>query len=247
MDDKKLFYISALSAIFSYLLLLFIVVFYTNSQRTKLFDLASKVTVLELDLVTLPEKAKSKSISKTKVEKKSTKKAKKVVKKSTSKTSKRTANVKSLFGKVKIKAAKVKKRDVLNIKSSMTASRFKSKFEKEKKTKNINISQSLSKITNKKKAISSVKTNKNTDPYYSKIKTILDSRWQILQSDEEFIAIVKIVISNNGKFSYNFIQYSGNVNFDNHLEMFLDSQSEVKFPISPSGSKEIRFTFGTTN
>jgi len=136
---------------------------------------------------------------------------------------------------VKTNIKKVSKDKVLNVKNSSIASRFKSKFEKEKKTKNI----VLSKLTEKLESKSSNKnvmmdTSKDKqDPYYTKIYQILSTRWIPTIFADDLKAKVNIIIFNNGKFSFKFIQYSGNDGFDNQLKAFLNSETQKSYPVSP--------------
>ena len=58
------------------------------------------------------------------------------------------------------------------------------------------------------------------------------------------IAKVRIVIFNNGRFSYKFIQYSGNDGFDNQLKEFLSQETQRAYPVSPTNKPvniEIQF------
>jgi hypothetical protein len=231
MDDKKLYIIAIVSSILLYLILLLTLLYYISSSKIKVYDALNKETVIELDLVDIPALKKNKDITKPKQQNKSSDKAKKIVKKSTSKTAKRTSNIKSLFGKTKIKAAKISKKEVLNIRSSMTNSRFRSKFEKEKKSDDLKVSNNLSdvkSITNKKV---SLKSNQESDPYYSKIYKILSSRFIPRQINDDLSSKVIVTISLNGEFNYKIIQYSDNEIFNQQLINFLDNQTTNIFPI----------------
>ena len=246
MDNKKLYIVSISIALILYIAIILFILYYISSQNVKSYDAATKETTIELDLVSLPVKKDIKDTVQPTIKKTSTKKAKKIVKKSTSRSSKRTANMKSLFGKVKIKSAKVVKQNVLNIKSSMTNSRYKSKFEKEKKTENVKVSNSLNKIkdiSNKKISLKSIKEN---DQYYSKIYQILSSRFIPRQIEEDLSAKVLITITNDGIFSYTFVQYSNSETYNQQLMVFLDSQINETFP-SPSNrsSVDIEIIFKT--
>ncbi len=249
MDDKKLFYTSAVGAVALYLFFVISLLVYIGNSHVKSFDANTKVTVMELDLVSVPIKQDTKKIKKVKAQEKSTKKAKEIVKKSTSKSSKKTTSMKDLFSKSTIKPAKVKKENVLNIRSSMTSSRYRSKFEKEKKLQNIRASNNLNEVKNIQKRTTQLKsTSKNHDEYFAKIKEILNSRWQPLTINEALLSVVLITITNDGIFSYNFIQYSGNSNFDDQLMRFLDKQRDILFPLHSKGSSiDIKMKFKTEN
>jgi len=249
MDDKKLFYTSAVGAVALYIFIVVALLIYISNSHVKSFDANTKVTVMELDLLSTPTKQDVKKILTPKTQNKSTKKAKEIIKKSTSKSSKKTTNMKDLFGKTRIKAAKIQKEKVLNIRSSMTSSRYRSKFEKEKKTNNIKMSNNLNEVKNiQKRNIQLKSTSENHDKYFAKIKEILNSRWQPSAINEDLLSVVLITITSDGIFSYNFIQYSGNSNFDEQLMRFLDKQKDMLFPLHSKGnSVDIQMKFKTEN
>ena len=116
------------------------------------------------------------------------------------------------------------------------ASRFKSKFEKEKKSKNLVLSNLKEKVESKSssKNVTMTKNKDEQDPYYSKIYQLLSSRWNPTIFADDLKAKVNIVIFNNGKFSFKFIQYSGNEGFDEQLKEFLNNETLKNYPVSPS-------------
>jgi hypothetical protein len=151
--------------------------------------------------------------------------------------------MKSLFANTKIEAATINKDNILNIRSSLINSRFKSKFEKEKKIDNITSSTNLhniKKLNNKKV---SIKSNKNYDEYYSKIKKILSSRFRPRFTTEEPSSEVLVTINSNGIFSYRIITYSNNEIFNNYLIDFLNSQMFIKFPPDKRNVNELKIRF----
>ena len=77
------------------------------------------------------------------------------------------------------------------------------------------------------------KTKDKQDPYYTKIYQILSGRWIPTIFADDLKAKVNIIIFNNGKFSFKFIQYSGNDGFDNQLKAFLSNETQKSYPISP--------------
>ncbi len=251
MDDKKLLGIAVGSSIALYIVLAILLLFYLDSHKVKAYDAASKQTTIELELLSTPKKKVEKKLVKPVQKKKSSEKAKKIVKKSTSRSTKKTSDIKSLFGKTSIKAAKVQKEKVLNIRASLTNSRFRSKFEKEKKVENIKGSNSLNKIQKVSQVTPQLKSNKEKDPYYSKIYEILSSRWQPIAIDtteDETLAKVVVSIDRDGiLFSYTFVQKSGNISFDQQLMLFLDTQINKKFPKHPDGRRDIEIKFNLEN
>jgi len=235
MANKQEFIYSALASISIYIILILSFLLYIKTSEVKKVNAAIKTTVLQLDVVLETKKEIREKIT-IKSDIKNTKIAKKVVKKTTSSSLKQRSDLKSLFANVKTKASKVSKNKVLNVKKSSIASRFKSKFEKEKKTKNIVLSKLTegAKKNTPNKSVSMEKSKDNQDPYYSKIYQIISSRWNPTIFADNLKVKVNIVISNNGKFSFKFIQYSGNEGFDNQIREFLSNETLKNYPISPS-------------
>jgi hypothetical protein len=245
MDSKQEIIYSAIGSIAIYIILILSFLVYIKTSEVKKVNAAVKTTVLQLDVViesknNIQEKIKPKNILK------NSDLAEKVVKKTTSKSAKKSSSLKSLFANVNTSVKKTSKKKVLNVKSSSISSRFKSKFDKEKKVDNIVLSKlsEKSKPSSNKKMVSIDKNKDEQDPYYSKIYQILSSRWNPTIFDNDLKAKVNIIIFNNGKFSYKFIQYSGNDGFDEQLKFFLNSQTDSLYPISPSNKTvNIEITF----
>ncbi|MEA3289598.1 MAG: TonB C-terminal domain-containing protein [Campylobacterota bacterium] len=234
MDKNKNLIISAVISVSIYFLLIIGLIYYSLSRDIKKIDSAAKMTVLQLDIV-LDDK-KDVSVNKLSISSinNSTKKAQEIVKKSTSTSAKKRTNLKSLFAKVSTNAPKVKKDPVLNIKKSTISSRFKSKFEKERKTKKLSLTK-LTKSQGAKKNTNTPTQSKNeSDPYFSKIHDMINSRWNPTLFLDDISAKVIIVIGNNGTFSYQFIQYSNNIGFDNQLKEFLDGETTKSYPVNPN-------------
>jgi len=243
MVDKKNFYISAILALFIYIFLVLLLLLYLKESSVKEIDAMGKQTVLQLDLI-LDTPKNSKQNMKTKTHK-NTKIAKKIVKRTTSNSLKKKTDLKSLFADVKTTAKKVTKKSILNVKKNSVSSRFKSKFEKVKKVKNIVLSNLLKNqnLNTVRKAVLN-KTKNETDPYFSKIYQMLSSRWNPIVFSNNPTARVLVNITNNGIFSFNFIQYSGNVDFDRQLKDFLIGESLKKYPINPhKQTTNIEITF----
>ena len=233
MDNKQEFIYSALASLTIYIILILSFLVYIQSHEVTKFNSAVKKTILQLDVIidspTDKEKIKIKS------EIKNTEIAQDIVKKTTSVSMKQRSNLKSLFANVKTDIKFVSKDKVLNVNQSSIASRFKSQFEKEQKTKNVVLSKLSEDKDNKliHKNVTMGKVKQKQDPYYAKIYQLLSSRWNptIFLSDSS--AKVSIIIFNNGEFSYKFIQYSGNLGFDNQLADFLERETQKTYPISP--------------
>jgi len=230
MVDKKNLYISAVLALFVYVFLVLLLLLYLKESNIKKIDAVSKNTVLQLDIV-FDTPVNTKQTLKIKSEN-NTKLAQKVVKKTTSNSLKQKSDLKSLFADVKTSAKKVNKEKILNVKKSSVSSRFKSKFEK---VKDVVLSDLLEKqnVNNVKKVVLSESKNE-TDPYFSKIYQMLSSRWNPTVFSNNLSARILVIISNNGIFSFKFIQYSENIGFDKQLKDFLNSESLKKYPINPN-------------
>lgn len=248
MDNRTTFYLSAIFSFLLYFSIVFIFLFYANSSHVRKIDALNKTTVLELDILIEDKSDLSKVNNDNKLLIKSkilNENKNRVVKKTSSVSAKRRSDLKSLFANVNTKVNNVVKNDVLNIKKSSIASRYKSKFEKERNVKDIKVS----KLEKTKKNISSKKqiaqeSKFEKDPYFSKIYQLISSRWKPTIFFNELSAKVLITISSNGSFSYQFIQYSNNTGFDTQLKKFLESQTVLSYPISPSkASTQIEITF----
>jgi len=244
MANKQELIYSAIAALAIYIILILSFLVYLKTNEVKKINATVKNTVLQLDVIldVAPNKEKIKIQS----NQKNTKIAKKVVKKTTSSSIKKRTNLKSLFANVKTNVKSTSKDKVLNVKNSSISSRFKSKFEKERKTKKL----VLSKLTENKvtktanNTVTMEKSSENQDPYYSKIYQILSNRWKPTIFQNDLKVKVNIIIFNNGKFSYKFIQYSGNMGFDNQITEFLNNETLKKYPISPKNKTvNIEITF----
>lgn len=246
MDNLKYNLTAGIISFTLYGAIVFFFLFYINTAEVKKVSALNKTTVLELDIVIeekKEEEVQKASMIKTPDAQKS-KIEKKVVKKSSSVSATKKTDLKSLFANVTTKATKVRKEKVLNVKKSTIASRYKSKFEKDKKVEKLN-SANLKEVKKvQKKNVVAQMANDEKDPYFSKIYQIISSRWQPVVFYEDLIAKVIITISNNGSFSYKFIQYSNNMGFDNQLKTFLNSQSTKQYPVNSNGKPStIEITF----
>jgi len=233
MDNNKNFILSAVIAFFLYFLFIFTIFFYSQTTNVKKIDAISKPTVLQLDIILDKPKENVEKVL-FKENKKDNQIAKKVVKKSTSTSVKKRSNLKSLFSNVKTSAKKVTKRKVSNVKKSSISSRFKSKFEKERKTDKLKVSKLVENKQSKQNKNIATESKNDSDPYFSKIYQILSNRWNPTVFYNDLNAKVLVFISSNGIFSYQFVQYSNNIGFDNQLQEFLDSESLKEYPISPN-------------
>jgi hypothetical protein len=243
MDDKKFYFTSLIISIILYLLLIIIVLYYLKANKVIQYDVANKETTIELNLVSFSDETIPKDIAQTKIKKPINDEKTSIVKQSTSRSITKTSTMKSLFANTKIEAANISKDNILNIRSSLINSRFKSKFEKEKKIDNITNSTNLHNIKKINKNKVSLKSNKNYDEYYATIKKILSSRFRPKLTTEEPSSKVLVTINSNGVFSYRIDKYSNNEIFDNYLIDFLNSQILIKFPPNKRNVNEFKIRF----
>lgn len=230
MEQKREFYLSGIASFAVYLVVCIAILLYINTPKPKKFDVASKVTVLELELIS----TKSNEL---KVAKKSMKQEA-IVKKATSRSHKQKADFKSLFANVSTKSVKVEKKRVNTVTKSLDPSRFKSKFEKQKKSDNVSVSKILNDVkttTNRPTNMASKKGKEHE--YFSKIKEILWQRWNPRLLNEGLEVKVLVMITNNGKFDYRIMKYSNEERFDQSLKEFLNTQINEIFPPHDIGSK----------
>jgi len=236
MQNNKSFIISGAISFSFYIFICIIVAYYITKPKTKTYNIQSKTTVIELDMIV--EKSDKKRIEK-KEDKKAEKPIEKIVQKQTSAYSKKRPDLKSLFGKVKTKDAKVPTKEVNNVKKSLDPKRFKAKYEKQRKSSNIKIDKMLDdKKTTTNIRSSNASKNKESDDYYSKVNELL-SVWTPTVRDEGLLSTVLVTISKNGKFDYRIIKSSQNSNFDLSLKAFLEEQKSIIYP-KPKKGKQVR-------
>ncbi len=238
MQKQSTFFISGLISFSFYILVCIFFIYYVSSPKVKTYTVKSKSTVIELDMIVI--KSDKKRIEK-KEEKKEVKLKDVFLKKETSVSNKKTANVKSLFGKVKTNSVKVSKKVVNNTKKSLNSKRFKAKYEKVKKSSNIKLDTLLNnKRTTTNTNSTNINKNKESDEYFSKVDSLL-SVWTPTVRAEGLVSTVLIYISKNGKFDYKFLNYSGNTTFDISLKEFLEEQKNIIYPI-PKNNKVIQIS-----
>ena len=243
-SDDGIFYLSAIISIGLYIVVCLLFLLYLQDNIVKKFDAFSKTTVLELDvIIDKPETTKDKQ-SFQKTIQKNKEISQEIVKKSTSVSTKQTADVKSLFATIKTSAKKVVTKEVLNIKKSTVASRYKSKFEKHKKSSDVKTSKLLDSKNLKNIVSLATEASRSKDPYYSKIYELLFRRWNPTLAADGLSATALITITDRGTFSYKILQYSGNSFYDDSLINFLNSQEMMHYPPFTKGSyTKMRVTF----
>ena len=236
MQRNSSFIIAGVASFSFYILICFLFIYYITSPKAKTYNIKSKATVIQLDMIV--EKSDKKRIEK-KEDKKAEKPIEKIIQKSTSAANKKRPDLKSLFGKVKTKEAKVPTKEVNNVKKSLDPKRFKAKFEKQKKSSNVKIDKMFNdKKTTTNITSSNVSKNKESDDYYSKVNELL-SAWTPTVRDEGLIATVLVTITPTGSFNYSFVKYSQNTNFDLSLKAFLEEQKSIIYP-KPKKGKQVK-------
>jgi len=231
MQDKNYFYLSGAISISLYLVLGFLFLSYINAPKPKKFDINTKSTVLELELISTKSNEK-------KVAKKTEKVEEQIVKKSTSRSNKQKADFKSLFANVKTKSTKVVEKEVSTQKASIDPSRFRSKFQKQKKSDNLTVSKLLNDVkTTTNKSVMNTSNKGEEHEYFSKIKQILWERWNPKLLENGLLVKVLVMISSNGEFEYRVLKYSNDIRFDESLKEFLNTQTQEVFPTHSINSK----------
>lgn len=245
MDNKYNFIISAFISISIYVLFILLFVLYLKSPNVKTYQAVAKNTIIQLDIISDVKIKKDNKV------KKSIKKIKKVekvkIEKSASFTANKKSNLKSLFANVSTKSEKIEKKSVLNVQDNDKSSRFKSKIKKEETQKEIKIEKLNNNVTNVPSSKKILSNNKGDfDEYYSKISSIILTRWSQypLLNTSSYLIKVKIKITSKGLFSYNILNNSGDLNIDDSLNEFLDSQVGEVYPLPVDGiTKNIIINF----
>jgi len=233
MQYNSSFIVSGIIAFSIYFFMCFLVVLYIFSSNKSAINITPGSTTIELELID--------NISN---EKKVAKKVDRIieeVEQAASALNKKTPDLKSLFANVKDTASIIVKEDVNNVKASIDPSRFKSNFEKEQKSSNIKIDKLLEdeETTSNTKYKSSSKGDANDD-YANKLYEILQAGAPISQNVTIVVSVI-VIVDKNGKFDYKFQKKSMDITYNEALEMYLDSQREIPYPIPPNG-KTVRYS-----
>jgi len=239
------FILSAIISLSIYVLIILLFLLYIKTDKVKKYELVSKNTVLELELIINDKPKDLKSNTQNSIKKSITKK---IIKKSTATSAKKKTNLKSLFANISTKSNQVQKKKVLNVKTTNVNSRFKSKYEKQKRNESISSSKLID-VKKEQKNKKSILSNNNKglyDKYFSKINNIILTRWYNypLFKENDYLVVAEIIIDSKGLFSYHITSYSGNLVVDNAVKEFLKNEKMKKYPISPDGkNKRIRINF----
>lgn len=237
MQKNSFLYISGLISLFIYFIIAFIFIFYVVGSKPKTFDIKTKETVIQLDMII--EKSDKKRVAKK--EKIKEKEPEKEIIKAASVSNKKRPDLKSLFGRVKTKEVKVKKEEVNNVKQSIDPKRFKAKFEREKKSSNVKVDKLLNdKITTTNISSKNLSKNDESDEYFSKVNEML-SAWSPTTREENLLATIIVTISPSGSFDYRFTKFSQNINFDESLKAFLEEQKSIIYP-KPKKGKTVKIS-----
>lgn len=232
---KKVFYLSGFLSFFVYLILLLLFTFYILPSKTKTYSFKDDSIEIELSFT------KDEKVSKiVKIETKKEEKIEDKEKIVEASISNKKADVKSLFANVKDDSKKLTDEEINNIKKSIDPKRFKSKFEKEKRE-----DISMDRIFEKSKTTTSLSSeNKNSedDEYLKSVNSLL-SKWLPIIESQELSSTVSITIDSLGNFTYRVIKKTGNINFDESLEVFLEKQISIKYPSPKKGTIRLEVEF----
>lgn len=147
--------------------------------------------------------------------------------KNVDKLDKKESNLNELFGKL----------DFQENKSSKIQASHKS--QKKSKDLAVNITKKLDSL---KENISIIGQNQNEskagvyDPFLGALRRILEQRWRLYKSSGDFKARVNFSIDASGYFSYDYVELSGDDEFDKKLNSFLENL-KGKYITLPPNSK----------
>jgi len=164
-----------------------------------------------------------------------------------SKRAKTTSSLDDLFANLDEKYDKVIKKKASHIDSSKVASKRKTKMNEQAKYSSKDIADILDSVDESVSSSSKLiqNDNKHTNAYYAKIRQILSSRWQPSSIKDTLYAMVIVKIDKDGRFSYKFLSYSEDEDFNINLTNFLDSQISQIYPVRKNGdSAVIEVKFG---
>lgn len=140
-------------------------------------------------------------------------------------STKESVELKSLFGKIKTKDIKPQKKIAATNKELTKKSRLKPKksLEAKKVANSLNLKSAPS--------LSNPSSSGEYDKFRGQIQEMLDGFWnQTIGTQSGSEANVKILIDENGNFSYDIVNFSYNNDFNKKLREFLEDMQSVQFP-----------------
>lgn len=246
MDRVFLAFVSGIVAIFTYLFVVgvFLWHFYQAKQSPKQYT-TYKETSFSVALVEEKSETK-KQVAKTP---KSKEKVKEIPIKEESAS--RTANVglgiNDLFKQVEAKR-EVPKEALKPQSQNDKIARRKKALESMQKRED-SLKEDIQKIVSNlevKKTMGFLAPKGEYDAFYAKVQEILYENWNPMQTQNENQAEIKITIDWQGRFSYEIVKLSGNLEFDKALQEFLDIMRSKEFPKYEGGeATHIVVTFKT--
>ena len=247
MDKKFNLIISVSLAVCIYVLLVLGILFYLKPQK----DNESKKVSMEETIIEVSIDASSnenivepsKNIEDIKPQELITKQE---ISKSIS--NKSEPDVKSLFSNIKSDAPGQISKEKPSSSSNTPIAKFQSKIEREKNIKDFELSKlaDIKSSPEKTQSVSSPQSQGIFDAYYSKVTSIILTRWYHvpLSQDAKYLVSANITIDSTGNFSFVMVKYSGNSRIDDAVKSFLRNQSLLAYPVSPDKlTKTIRINF----
>lgn len=243
MDSKFNLIISSILAIFIYILIILLVLFYLKPEENiEVFSGLQNQSTIEFEIIS--DIANTTTSEEANLKKQLTTESNDDIKAIDDTVS---SNIKSLFSDIKsdINTQKISKQ--VSISSGNLDKKFELKNKQDQKDKNIELSKmiDIEHLKSQSQSTSSLLQGK-MDSYYSKISSLILSRWYRipLVVDTKYLVSANIKIDTFGNFSFSMIKYSGNRIVDEAIVVFLKNQSLETYPVSPDGlSKSIRINF----
>ncbi len=246
MDRVFLAFLSGIVAIFTYLFVVgaFLWHFYQAKESPKQYT-TYKETSFSVALVEEKSEVKKQTIQTLK----NKEEAKEIPIKEESAS--RTANVglgiNDLFQQVEVKREISKEALKPQSQNDKIAKRKKALESMQKREDNLK--EDIQKIVSNlevKKTMGFLAPKGEYEEFYAKVQEILYQNWNPLQTQKENQAEIKIMIDWRGKFSYEIVKLSGNLEFDKVLQEFLDIMQNKEFPKYEGGEATYIFvTFKT--
>lgn len=228
-------------AVFSYLAILFLFLwnFYFLDEAPKQYT-SYKETTFNIELfeeVKTIEK-KEKNIQKTQKTQKKIENVLEHKQESTSKTANVGVGINELFQQVEAKR-NVPKEALKPQSQDDKIARRKKALQSIQKIED-NLKEDIEKIISNvevKKTMSFAVPKGEYNEFYAKVQEILYENWNPIKDQNENQAEVQIAIDYQGKFSYEILKLSGNLEFDKALKEFLDIMCNKEFPQYKGGNR----------
>ncbi len=243
MDRVVLFFTSGTFAICVYLLLIVLLFFgFKNAQETPRSYTTYKETTFSIDLVVEEVKEQKKlKVAQKKAEKKIEEIP--IKKESASKTANVGTGITDLFKQVE------SQKSVKTTQPQSENDKIAKKKKADKSSQAESLESELEKIMSNldtQKTLNFVTPKGEYNAFYAKVHEILAQNWNPMRTAVEHYAEVEITIDAQGRFSYFIVRKSGDLEFDEALQGFLDIMRSQEFPAYEGGDQtKIMVTFKT--